>query len=240
MRKLSLAILAFFFGLMVLTVSESLNARQQPPNPDENMKAEDFTKILKDEWTYLKEATDEYLASVSKKTEFETSKEYADRTARLKSAYVVRINAHIKEKKLDKRAFGVLFKAALPSTPGYNADLQQYVIASSGSVEAPYDIPTLHCIVPKNPYVFLMDSVNRGFRTSALRIHFPSTYRWKVARDDARMAKAEESNIYFRVRFVVDMSQEDMVKQAKLKMIPQLITMINVANQKIYWSEDLK
>jgi hypothetical protein len=231
-----------FFGLsfalvVFMATSEPMQAQQQALNSEDNLKAEDFTKILKDEWSYLKETTDEFLGVTAKKTEFETSKEYNDRVARLKAAYINKIGAHIKDKKFDKRIFTVLFKASLVS---YNADLQQYQIAGAGSIEAPYDIPTLRCIVPPNPFVALADSVNRGFRSSALRIRLPSDYRWKVGRDDARAAKGDENNVYFRVRFVIDMQQEDMVKQAKLRMIPKEIAMVNTATQKIYWTEQVK
>jgi hypothetical protein len=215
----------------------NLQAQQQPQIQEETVKPEDFTKLLKDEWSYLKDATDEFLASTSKKTEFETTKEFGDRVSRLKSAYVNKITAHIKEKKLDRRLFNVMFKTSLVL---FDADLQQYRIACSGTVEAPYDIPTLRCLVPKNPYVFLSDSVNRGFRTSSLRIRFAPTYHWKVSREDARAAKSDEANIFFKVQFVVDMNQEDMVKEAHLRMIPKRISMVNDASQKIYWTEDLK
>ncbi len=139
--------------------------------------------------------------------------------------------------KFDRRVFGVLFKASLVS---YDADLQQYLIRSSESVAAPYDIPSLHCIVPPNPFVVLADSVNRGFRTSALRVKFPPKYRWSVPRDEARMAKGEEPNAYFQVRFVLDLRQEDMVKQAKLRIIPTQISMLSLTSHKIYWSQDIK
>lgn len=238
MHTLSRFFCGLLFALAVLmTSSEPVQAQQLALNPDDNLKAEDFTRILKDEWSYLKEATDEFLGITAKKTEFETSKEYSDRVARLKAAYINKINAHIKDKKLDKRIFTVMLKASLVS---YNADLQQYQIAGAGSIEAPYDIPTLRCMVPPNQFVALADSVNRGFRSSALRIQLPSDYRWKVGRDEARMAKGEEHNVCFRVRFVVDMRQEDMVKQAKLRMIPTEIAMVNIATQKAYWTEQLK
>lgn len=210
---------------------------QQLPNPDENMKGEDFTRILKDEWSYLKEATDEFLASTGTRSEFETSQEFAKRAAALKAALVNKVNAHIVEKKFDKRVFGVLYKASLKK---FDADRQEYLIGSSESVEAPYDIPTLHCLVPSNPYVVLADSVNRGFRSSALRVRFPSAYRWKVSRDDARMAKNEESAIYFVVRFILDLRQEDMVREARMRIIPTKISMENIGSKKVYWTENIK
>jgi hypothetical protein len=233
-------LLCFIFGLVLATpffAAASVQVQQQSKIEEENFKSEDFTKLLKDEWSFLKDATDEYLASVSMKTEFETSKEFADRAAKLKSAYVNKVSGHLKEKKLDRRTFNVLFKTTLVK---FDADLLQYRIACSGTVEAPYDIPSLHCIVPTNPYVILSDSVNRGFRTSSLRIRFAPSYRWKVNRDEARVAKNEEPGIYFKIQFVIDMSQEDMVKQAHLRIIPKRITMVNDGSHKIYWTEELK
>jgi len=238
MRKFLLPTIGLLLAFLVPSVlGHRLNAQQQTANPDDYMKGEDFTRILKDEWSYLKDATDEFLNATSKKTEFETTKEYGERVARLKAAFVTKIDSHIHEKKFDKRVFGVLFKASLIS---YNADLQQYLIGASESVEAPYDIPTLNCIVPRNPFVVLTDSVNRGFRTSALRVKFPPKYRWVVPRDDARIAKGEESDIYYQVRFVLDLRQEDMRKQAKMRIIPTQISMVNLKSHKIYWSTDIK
>lgn len=238
MRKLFLSALMITLAVLISgSWEKQLRAQQQLSNPDDYMKGEDFTRILKDEWGYLRDATDGYLGSIDKKSEFETSKEYGDRIAKAKAAFVAKINAHIQEKKFDKRVFGVLFKASLVS---YNADLQQYIISSSESIEAPYDIPTLHCIVPRNSFVALTDSVNRGFRTSALRIKFPSNYRWSVARDEAKIAKGEEPNIFFQIRFVLDLRQEDMVKQARLRIMPTQISMLNPTSHKIYWSTEIK
>jgi hypothetical protein len=238
MQKFILSATGLFLAFLIPSVlGDRLDAQQQPANPDEYMKGEDFTHILKDEWSYLRDATDEYLNATSGKSEFETSKEYSERVARLKAAYVAKINHHIQEKKFDKRVFGVLFKASLAS---YNADLQQFLVSASESVEAPYDIPSLRCIVPKNLFVALTDSVNRGFRTSALRVKFPPNYRWNVSRDEAKIANDDASNIYFQVRFVLDLRQEDIVKQAKLRIIPTQISMLNLASHRVYWSIDIK
>lgn len=238
MRKFLFPVIGLFLLFFILgAVGSRVYSQQQSLNPDDFMKGEDFTKILKDEWSYLKDGIDEYLASIEKKTEFETTKEFGERVDRTKAAFVAKINNHILEKKFDKRVFGVLFKASLES---YNADQQQYLIRSAESVEAPYDIPSLRCVVPKNSYVVLTDSINRGFRSSALRIKFPPKYRWGVSRDDARAAKNEEPNIYFEVRFVLDLRQEDLVKQAKLRIIPTQFSMLNSATHKIYWSQDIK
>jgi hypothetical protein len=238
MRKFLYSAIGLFLTFLIPCASEfRLDAQQQPVNPDDFMKGEDFTRILKDEWSHLRDATDEFLASNSWKSEFETSKEYGDRMTKTKAAFVAKINSHIQEMKFDRRVFGVLFKASLVS---YNADLQQYIITGSESIEAPYDIPSLHCIVPQNPFVVLADSVNRGFRTSALRVKFPPNYRWSIPRDDAKMAKGDESDIYFDVQFVLDLRQEDMVKQAKLRIIPTKISMLNLSSHKIYWSVDIK
>jgi hypothetical protein len=238
MRKFLLSALGLFLAFLIPDVlGHRLNAQQQPANPDDYMKGEDFTHILKDEWSYLKDATDEYLAATGTKSEFETSKEYSDRAAKIKAAYVAKINGHIQEMKLDRRVFGVIFKASLLS---YNADLQQYSIVSTESVEAPYDIPALRSLIPRNSFVVLSDSVNRGFRTSALRVKFPPNYRWNVSRDEAKIAKADESNTYFQVRFVLDLRQEDMAKQAKMRIIPTQISMLNLTTHKVYWSVDIK
>ncbi len=238
MQKIVLpAVRVFLACLVPAIVGYNLYAQQPATNPDDFMKGEDFTRILKDEWSYLKDATDEVLASIDKKSEFETTKEYNERVARTKAAFIDKINKHLEEKKFDKRVFGVLFKASLTS---YDADKQQYLIRSTESVEAPYDIPTLSCAVPKNTFVILTDSINRGFRTSALRIKFPPSYRWSVPVGDAKAAKNEEADIYFQVRFVLDLRQDDFKKKATMKIIPTQIAMLNLTTHKIYWSQDIK
>jgi hypothetical protein len=237
MRKLLLSVFGLSIAFLIPHLSFGQVDAQQSLNPDEYMKGEEFTKILKDEWSYLKDEVDEYIAATKSKSEFETSKEYADRIARTKASLIAKINSHIQEKKYDKRVFGVLFKASLGS---YDADRQQYIISGSGTVEAPYDIPTLECIVPKNQFVVLTDSVNRGFRTSALRIRIPHNYRWSVPRDEAKAANANEANIYYQVRFVLDLHQEDLTKQATIRIIPTQISMLNVESHKVYWIVDIK
>ncbi len=238
MRKIVLPAIGLFLACLVPSWSGGpLYAQEPTMNPDDYMKGEDFTRILKDEWSYLKDATDEVLSATSKKSEFETTKEYEERVARLKATYIDKINKHLQEKKLDKRVFGVLFKASLVS---YNADKQQYLIRSAESVEAPYNIPTLFCTIPKNPFVILTDSVHRGFRTSAIQIRFPKDYRWGVSREDARGAKNDEASIYFQVRFVLGFRQDDFKKKATMRIIPIQIAMLNPNSHKVYWSQDIK
>lgn len=237
MRKLLLSAIGLLVVSLIPQVMLGQVESQQPINPDEYMKGEDFTKILKDEWSYLKDEIDEYIKATKSKSEFETSKQYADRIARTKAALVAKINSHIQEKKYDKRVFGVLFKATLVS---YDADKQQYLIACESTVEAPYDIPTVECVVPKNQFVVLTDSVNRGFRTSALRIRIPHNYRWSVPAEEAKAARNDEANIYYQVRFVLDFHQEDMAKRATIRIIPTQISMLNIASHKVYWIVDMR
>ena len=237
MRKLLLSAIGLLVVSLIPQVMLGQVESQQPINPDEYMKGEDFTKILKDEWSYLKDEIDEYIKATKSKSEFETSKQYADRIARTKAALVAKINSHIQEKKYDKRVFGVLFKATLVS---YDADKQQYLIACESTVEAPYDIPTVECVVPKNQFVVLTDSVNRGFRTSALRIRIPQNYRWSVPAEEAKAARNDEANIYYQVRFVLDFHQEDMAKRATIRIIPTQISMLNIASHKVYWIVDMR
>jgi hypothetical protein len=238
MQKAFATILGILCTLIVsITVSDVLRAQQPAARIEESLRAEDFTKILKDEWSFLKDRTDEFLAASAKRTEFETTKEYGDRVAGVKAALVNKVSNHIREMKLDRRIFLVYFKTSLIA---YNADLQQYQISGGSTIEAPYDIPSLKCVVPPNPYLVIADSVVRGFRSSALRIQLPPDYRWKVARDEARMAKGEEPSLFFRVRFVLDLRQDDMVKQAKLRIIPLDIAMMNTMSKKIYWTDQIK
>jgi hypothetical protein len=54
------------------------------------------------------------------------------------------------------------------------------------------------------------------------------------------MAKNEESGIYFVVRFILDLRQEDMVREARMRIIPTKISMENIGAKKVYWTENIK
>jgi hypothetical protein len=215
----------------------SLAKAQQPTYQDDNLSPESFSILLKDEWVYLRDAIDQLNKETEKRGEFETTPEFQARAARAKQLFLDKLNGRIKETKLDRRLFGVWFKATLVS---YDADAGVYSVSCATTVEAPYDIPTVECFIPDNPYVEKADSIRGGYRTSSLRLKFNPDFKWTVARNDAMTAKSNEPNIYFKVHFEVNVKQEDFSTQALLKIIPKDITLINQVNKFMYWKEEIK
>lgn len=222
------------FFLLVFSVPQALS--QQPPE-EENFMPDNMTQILKEDWTFLRDETDAYLKSIEKRGEFETSPEFELRVANTKAGYINKANQHAKERRYDKRIMSALFKATLAT---YNPDAGVYSVRCDVSIEAPYDIPSLITFVPTNPYLGITDTVRGGYRTSKLYLKFKPDLKWKAARDVAQSAKGDEANIYFKVRFVIDLSQEGIVKQAKLKVVLKEITLMNTKTKMVYWRGEIR
>ncbi len=219
--------------IAALSDQTPVNAQQPAEAPKEEvLMPDDLTRILKEEWQFLKDATDAYLKTVEKKAEFETKAEYNDRVERLRQTFISKVNSHIAEKKFDKRVFAVLFKANLIS---YSPDTGKYIIKAGNFVEAPYNTPTIRSSVPPNNYVGLADSVRRGYRTSALYLKFRPNFKWTVGRDAARNAKNDEASIFFKVLMALDLTQSDIKNQANIKIIPKEISLINNKNKQKLW-----
>ena len=220
-------------GLAVTVCQMRLFAQQPPAAPTEEiLTPEELTRILKEEWQFLKEETDAFLANTNQRGEFETKAEFDERVARQKQIYLSKVNSHIAERKFDKRKFAVLFKAVLVS---YQTDLQRYSISAGSIVEAPYNAPTIKCSVAPNAYLGLSDSIRSGYRKSQLYLKFRPNFKWKTGRENAQQAKNEEGNVYFKVNFVLDLTQVEMKKQANLKIVPKEISLINQNNQQKFW-----
>ena len=220
------------FGLGLNVVRAQATGQQPPAAPKEEVvMAEDLTRILKEEWQYLKDETDAYLKTIESKAEFETKREYEDRVARLKQAFVSKINSHIAEKKFDQRVFALLLKANLVS---YSPDSGRYTI-TSGFSEAPYNTPTIRCSVPNNNYFALADSATRGYRSSSLYLKFRPNFKWNIGRDAARQAKSDEANVYFKVNLVLDLTQAEIKNQANIKIVPKEISLVNRQTMQKLW-----
>lgn len=224
-------------AVLLLALASGHGLAQQPsPSEDLNMMPEQVTTLLKQHWTFLRDATDAFLKQIEKRGEFETSQEFADRVDREKQAYNARITAHIKESKLDKRLFGVLLKASLVS---YNADAHIYAVACPTVVVLPYDIPTLVCEVPPNAYVGLADTIQGGYRTSQLFLKLTPNFSWKASRDVASSAKADEASIFFKIRFKLDISQTNFTDKAIIRILPRDVSLVNQAKRLQYWRHNL-
>jgi hypothetical protein len=224
-------LISFFSGAMQLADA------QQASYQDEDLSPEAFSIILKDEWVYMRDATEQLEKETGQRGEFETTSEFQARSGQARKTFLAKLNGHIKEMKLDKRIFGAWFKAELIS---YDADGGVYTVKCNTTVPAPYDIPNVECIVPTNPYVGMTDSVKGGYRTPTIRLIFDPDFQWKAARNDAKAAKASESNVYFKVHFMLDISQDGYSSRTRMRIIPKDIMLMNKMNNTIFWKQDIK
>lgn len=230
--------IVFVISLFLFTIVYIQQVKaQQPAYQDDNLTPESFSVILKDEWSYLRDAMDQLNKDVEKRGEFETTPEFQARAAKARQIFLDKLNTRIKENKLDRRVFGVWFKASLVS---YDADAAVYSVGCATTVEAPYDIPTVECFIPDNRYIEKADSIRGGYRTSSLRLKLNPDFKWKVSRSEAMTAKGSESNIFFKVNFVINARQDDFSTQALLKIIPKEIILMNQVNKYIFWKEELQ
>jgi hypothetical protein len=71
-------------------------------------------------------------------------------------------------------------------------------------------------------------------------LKFRPHYVWQVERGIASDAKAEEQQLFFRVRSIVDITQPNLKNQALLRVVPKEIQLVNVQNGTVYWREEIK
>lgn len=224
---------ALFLLVSVPATSQAQQPQSPPALQEETMMPQDFTNLLKDVWTFLKTETDNYLASTATKGEFETAREFERRVTDTRQQSLAKVINYSRDQKLDQRVIAVLFKANLGS---YDADKGVFPISSTTIIDAPYNIPTVQCQIRRNPYVHLADSIRSGYRTSSLYISLPKGHRWQAGRDMARAAKAEEENIFFRVKFMLNIEKSDLRKQAILEFVPKELALVNNVTNKVFWA----
>ncbi|HEX9614579.1 MAG TPA: hypothetical protein VGA55_03705, partial [Bacteroidota bacterium] len=159
------------------------------------------------------------------------------RVTRERLNYMNKVNAHLKEQKFETRTFGILLKA-IPHS--YNADRGEYMVACSVQVEAPYTIPSLLTYVPSNSFLRVQDTIVGGYRTSRLTLKFSPYFRWKIERPIAMEAKSGESDLYFRIRVAIDISQPNIKDQALLKIVPREIQLTNTKKGTVYWRDEAR
>ena len=225
------------FSLLVFLIATvQLAQAQQPAFQDDELTPELFSLILKDEWTYLRETTDQLIKETGNRDEFETTSEFHARAAKARQTFMDKLNGHIKDAKLERRVFGVWFKAILVQ---YDADAGVYAVKSPTRVEAPYEIPTTVCVIPNNPYVGLSDSIQGGYRQSRIYLKFDPDFKWSVARNDAVKAKSNESTMYFKVHFILNLTLDNSQNRGLIKIIPKDMLIMNQANKFIYLKENI-
>jgi hypothetical protein len=234
--RLRLFLFAFVLAPSLL-ISQQTQTAPAIPLPEDNLAPADFTTILKEAWSYLKDQTDSYTKAVGEKTEFETTAEFEKRSIEARRQYLTKVEKYIKDKKYDQRVMGVLLKASLDH---YDADNQIYNVSCNSVIEAPYNLPSISTEVPANQYVALGDSIKKGYRTSSIYLKFFPYFRWQVARDIAKAAKNDEGSIYFKVRFKVDMNQGEARKGARFAVVPKQILLFNDRTKTVYWEQTIR
>ena len=238
MRKMvqKIRIGVFVLGTTGLLASTS-PAQEQAKDSTDVMMPEQFTETLKQVWTMLKNEMDTYLESIRAKDEFETGPEFERRVTDSRRQYIAKVLKYSRDQKLDQREFSVLFKANLGV---YDADKEMYPLSSPTVVDAPYNIPTVQCVIRNNPYVALADSVRKGYRTSSLFVNLPKGNKWQVSRDLARAAKVDEDQIYFRVKMTIEIEKADVKKQAILELVPTQFALINNKTNQVFWAVPIR
>lgn len=225
---------ALFVLLIAVSVAGSsrLMAQEQPATPaQESMTAEEFTNYLKTIWSFLKAETEQYQAAIGTKSEFETTAEFEQRSVERRRQYLANITKYSQDQKIKGRTIVVYFKAILDS---YDADKKIYSLRSGTVIDAPYNIPTVRCTVPKNPYVALADSIRVGYRTSVLHLTIEPQFQWQVARDAAQTAKQTEGSVFFELSLTVDIESNDGKSEAKLQIIPKQFSLVNKETNQVY------
>jgi hypothetical protein len=222
--------------LVFLTAAVQFAEAQQPAFQDDDLTPELFSLILKDEWTYLREATEQLIKEMGNREEFETTPEFHARAAKARQTFMDKLKGHIRDSKLERRVFGVWFKAKLDK---YDADAGVYSLKSESTVEAPYEIPTTGCMIPNNAYVGISDSIQGGYRMSRIYLKFDPDFKWTVVRNNAVKAKGDESNIYFKVHFTLNPTLDNSINRGLLKIEPKDMMIMNQANKFIYLKETI-
>jgi len=229
--------------LVTLVVIPSLLSSQTPqpkpstPLPEDNIAPIEFTAMLKEAWTFIKDESENYTNVIGKRTEFETTAEFEKRSVVARQQYLAKIAKYAKDRKFDQRVIGVVLKANLNQ---YDADNQVYSVSSASAIEAPYNIPTVTTEIPQNAYVGLADSIRMGYRTSSIHLKFNPYFRWQVGRDIAKATKEDEANIFFRIRFKVDMSQGETRKGSRFTVVPKQVMLFNQKTNTVYWEQTIR
>ncbi len=232
-----IALLVTLAAIPSLLSSQTTQTKPGTPLPEDNLSPIEFTAILKEAWTFLKEETDNYTNAIGKKTEFETTAEFEKRSVEARQQYLAKITKYVKEKKYDQRVIGVVLKASLVQ---FDADNQIYSVSCPMVIEAPYNIPSVLTEVPPNSYVALADSIKKGYRTSSVYLKFSPYFRWQVGRDIAQAAKNDEANIYFKVRFMIDLGQGETRKGSRFAIVPKQVILFNQGANTVYWEQTIR
>lgn len=235
--KTSIRWSGLLIAFLLVWNSSRTSAQQFSPTEDLNMTPEKTTEVLKIHWTFLRDATESLFKVIEKRGEFETSEEFVVRTEREKQVYNGKIDQYIKDNKINKRMFGILLKANLTS---YDANTGIYDVSCVTTVELPYDIPQLISTISPNAFVGLKDTTLGGYRMSKLYLKFDPSLKWSVDRRVAMDAKGNEGNMFFKLRFVLDLTQRNITDKALIRILPVDLRLVDQNARKQYWMQTLR
>lgn len=231
------ALMLLFVLFQSLLLSQTTPPVQSTSLSEDSLAPAEFTTIMKEAWSFVKDEYDNYVKNVGKKTEFETTAEFEKRSVEARRQYLTKMTKYIKDKKFDQRVMGVLLNASLDE---YNADDQFYSVTCRTAIEAPYNLPIISTEIQPNAYVALADSIRKGYRTSSVYLNFNPSFRWQVKRDLAQAAKNDQASIFFKVRFKLDLTQGDERKGARFLIVPKQIIFYNQRTSAVYWEQTIR
>jgi len=234
-------IIRFFVIILATAIGATAYAQQPADKPAsdpavEELTSENFTQLLKQAWSFLKDESDKYVNQSESKSEFETKSDFEQRLDSFGKQYFANVAKYIKDQKLDQRVISIRFKAILEK---YDVVKEMYSIRAQETVEAPYTIPTVQCSVSPNPFVALTDSIRRGYRISSLHLNFKPNLPLRMSRDVAASAKADEDGMYFQVHLQVKLDSSKNPAESHMVLVTKRIALVNTKAGRTYWERSL-
>jgi DNA-binding XRE family transcriptional regulator len=90
-----------------------------------------------------------------------------------------------------------------------------------------------------NPLVALADSIARGYRSTTMYLRMNPPLRFEVPLDLAKSVKADEADLYFRVRLTMNTLQENFKNEASMTIYANYIQLFNRKTSLVYWEQRL-
>ncbi len=225
--------------LLVAMVVSSVSFAQSPVQKyadAESLTNEQFADVVKSVWDELKKASDEYTNAMKSKNEFETTQEFQARIRNERDTFWKTIVKFNDDNKIGEHIFPVLLKVDLRA---YDADKQTYTIQSPTSITVPPSGERVAVTCVPNPYVLIRESKKRGYKYAHIVANTDPEFIWHVNNDLARAAKGSEQNIFFKVWFKFDITQQLVGGSAHLSIIPVKISLINTGDKTSYWTDTI-
>ncbi|MFZ4619053.1 MAG: hypothetical protein ACOYNS_00730 [Bacteroidota bacterium] len=206
-------------------------------DPNQTLTAEKCYDVIKTVWDGLKKLSEQYQAEASAKNEFESSAEYNARIQRSKDEYVNKIRKFYSDNKLNSRVYNVWFKADLVK---YDADNQTYGLRSSTQILVQPKKNEVALSMPENKYIALTEKNSKGYRRAYIHLNTNPEFTWFVNKQTAQDAKNRESDIFFKLSFVFDISFNESAQQINLQVVPTKLALMNQSENFTFWSEDIR